>query len=201
MVGRGLRIAEGKEFMILIDHVGNVQEHGLPCDVRTWTLDRIARRGAKINFLRICANIECNAPYDRAFTECPWCGFEAISQGGGGKTLPEQVDGDLFLVDPETLRELEAKSTLEDPGRLAQRVSSAVNAAAGIKAMKNQQERIAYQKVLAEGIANWAGFVKKKYGYTDRQINKKFYLIHNKTITEALGEPKEQMIHTMENLI
>ncbi len=203
MIGRGLRPDKNKPHMILIDHVGNVQEHGLPCDIRNWTLDRIAKRGQKINFLRICANIECNAPYDRALTECPWCGFEAISQGtgeGGGKTLPKQVDGDLFLVDPETLRELNGQSVLEDPGKVAQRVSHAVNAAAGLRAMKNQAERIATQKLLAEKIASWAGLMKTKQGYTDRQIHKKFYLIHNITITEALGQPKAEMESTMESL-
>lgn len=203
MIGRGLRMAEGKPYLILIDHVGNVQEHGLPCNIRSWTLDRIGKRGKKLNFLRICANITCNAPYDRAFTECPWCGFEAISQGsggGGGKTMLQQVDGDLFLVDPETIRLLQDKSNLEDPGRVGQRVTAAVGAAAGLRAMKAQKERIEMQKTLSEGIANWAGWMKTKYHYTDRQIHKKFYLIHNKTITEALGEPREQMQSTLDSL-
>ena len=37
MVGRGLRIAEGKPHLILIDHVGNVTDPmlGLPDDIRT----------------------------------------------------------------------------------------------------------------------------------------------------------------------
>ena len=203
MVGRGLRLAKDKPFMILIDHVGNVQEHGLPCDIRSWTLDRISKRGKQHNFLRICSNIDCNAPYDRSMTECPWCGFEAISQGsggGGGKVLPTQVDGDLFLVDPETLRELENKTHLEDPGTLSARVAAVAGAAAGLRAMKNQQERMQTQRQLAEAIANWAGYMKKYQGFTDRQIHKKFFLLHNKTITEALAEPKEQMLYTMESL-
>lgn len=203
MVGRGLRIIKGKEYLILIDHVGNVQEHGLPCDIRTWTLDRIGKRGKKINFLRICANIECNAPYDRALTECPWCGFEAISQGGsggGGKIPPKQVDGDLFLVDPETLRELEGRTQLEDPAAIAKRVGNAVNAAAGLRAAKNQIERIAMQKTLAEAIAAWAGNCKTTKGYSDRQIHKRFYLEQGMTITEALGQPRENMQQTLDNL-
>jgi len=204
MIGRGLRPAKGKPFMILIDHVGNVQEHGLPCDVRSWTLDRISKRGKKINFLRICSNIDCNSPYDRALIECPWCGSEAITQsngGGGGKISPKQVDGDLFLVDPETLRELNGKAILEDPAQVAHRVSKAANPAAAMRAMKNQQERIETQKVLAETIARCAGKLKTRFGYTDRQIHKKFYIIHNMTITEALGEPKENMLNTLDSII
>lgn len=209
MVGRGLRTADGKPYLILIDHVGNIYKNGkanlgLPCDNRTWTLDRISKRAEKLNFLRICQNIECNAPYDRALTECPWCGHEAVTSTNSGESSGrpplQQVDGDLHLVDPEMLRELEQKSRLEDPARLADRVTQAANPAAGMRAMKNQQERIAMQSKLVHAIAKWAGIMKSQRGYSDRMIHKKFYLYHNQTITEALGEPKADMERTIEDL-
>lgn len=203
MIGRGLRLADNKPYMILIDHVGNVQEHNLPCKIREWTLDRIKKTGNKINFLRICSNIDCNAPYDRALTICPWCGEEAIKKSNGasgGRVPPRLVDGDLFLIDPETIRAMEAKANLEAPAHIAQRVTSAVNAAAGLRAMKSQQERIATQKELSESIAIWAGDIKSKYGYTDRQLHKAFYVEHSMTITEALGEPKKEMEATLRRL-
>lgn len=203
MIGRGLRIAEGKDYLILIDHVGNVTEHGLPCANRHWTLDRIRKSAKKLNFLRICSNIECNSPYDRALTDCPWCGTPAITatrDGGSGKLPPKQVDGDLFLIDPETIRELENKSQLEAPANVAKRVSAAVNGAAGLKAMKHQIERVETQKRLATTIADWAGKMKTFHHYTDRMIHKKFYLYHEQTITEALGEPKVDMERTIEQL-
>lgn len=203
MIGRGLRMAEGKPYMILIDHVGNVAHHGLPCKVRQWTLDRITKRGKSLNFIRICSNIICNAPYDRAETECPWCGTPAIINSrvseGGGKPSLEQVDGDLELMDPEDIRAMENSACLEDPGRMGQRVSQQVNAAAGLRVMKSQQERIATQQLLVTKIAQFAGEM-KQCGYTDRQINKKFYLYHSQTITEALGQPKAEMEHTMNQL-
>lgn len=202
--GRGLRVAEGKPHLTLIDHVGNVMEHGLPCKIRSWTLDRIRKSREKLNFLRICSNIMCNSPYDRALTECPWCGEEAIKNKrageGDGRIPPKMVDGDLQLIDPETIRELEARAQLEDPGSVAKRVSNAVNGAAGLKAMKQQAERIETQKQLVQSIASWAGKMKTYYRYTDRMIHKKFYLYHGKTITEALGEPKKDMEDTMNNL-
>lgn len=204
MVGRGLRIAEGKPYLILIDHVGNVMEHGLPCKVRNWTLDRIKKRGEKTNFLRICGNIMCNSPYDRALTHCPWCGEEAVKKtrdsDGSGRVPPKVVDGDLFLIDPETIRELESKAQLEDPGSVAKRVSKAVNGAAGLKAMKQQAERIKTQGELVQAIAIWAGKMKNYYGYKDRSIHKKFYLQHGKTITEALGESRADMQNTIDQL-
>lgn len=204
MIGRGLRVAEGKPHMILIDHVGNVKHHGLPCNVRKWTLDRISKKGTNLNFIRICSNLMCNSPYDRALTECPWCGTPAVStvqgEGGGSRPSLEQVDGDLELMDPEDIRAMENAVSLEAPGRVAERVTDAVNAAAGLRAAKNQQERIGTQQELVESVAKWAGEMKTFYGYTDRQINKKFYLANGKTITEALGEAKAQMENTIQDL-
>lgn len=203
MVGRGLRIMEGKQFMLLIDHVGNVKYHGLPDNVRRWTLDRISKRAQKLNFIRICSNGMCNSPYDRALTVCPWCERDAVSKpgsGGGLKSMLEQVDGDLQLIDPDYIRSLEARTILEDPGKMAQRVAAAAGSDAAIRAMKAQQERIGVQKLLVQALAKWAGHMKHVYGYSDRQIHKKFYLYHNQTITEALGEPKEYMERTMSML-
>lgn len=204
MVGRGLRVAKGKPYMILIDHVGNIMggaNHGLPCNKRRWTLDRISKRAQKLNFMRICGNPACNSPYDKALTECPWCGTLAISQtrsdAGGGRPALERVDGDLMLVDPEFIRQMEKKAQLEDPATMGQRVSMAAGGDAGIRAMKNQQERILSQRNLVSAIANWAGHMKHVYKYTDRQIHKKFFLYHNLTITEALSEPKAQMEQTI----
>ena len=41
MVGRGLRVAAGKEYAIIIDLAGNYQRLGLPCDDRVWSLDGV----------------------------------------------------------------------------------------------------------------------------------------------------------------
>lgn len=201
MVGRGLRPASGKPFLVLIDHVGNVTNHGLPCAHRRWTLDRIVKKRDKTNFIRICSNTDCNSPYDRTLSECPWCGTEAVSAsaGGGGRVPPQQVDGDLQLIDPETIRQLEENSRLDDPAVVGKRVSAAAGAAAGVKAMKDQIRRIETQKELVNIIAQWAGLWRKR-GYSDRQIHKYFYLRHEKTISEALAEPKAMMIETMEKL-
>lgn len=203
MNGRGLRPAKDKTHLIIIDHVGNVTKHGLPCGNRKWTLDRIVKKRDKTNFIRICSNVECNAPYDRVLSECPWCGTPAVSAengGGGGRVPPAQVDGDLYLIDIETLREMEANTYLETPEAVGRRVTHVVNAAAGLKAMKNQARRIETQKELVNVIAKWAG-KHRMQGYSDRQIHKKFYLENDKTISTALAEPREEMIQTMERLM
>lgn len=202
MGGRGLRIAKGKDFLMIIDHVGNVARHGLLDSPRQWTLDRIVKRRDTINLIRICSNVECNTPYDRLLTECPWCGAEAFSNGGGGggKIGPAQVDGDLYLIDPEVLHQMEKETQLETPESVAKRVSIAAGGPAGIKAMKNQVERIKTQKKLSEVIAMYAGRQRTSYGLGDRAIHKKFYISFGMTITTALSEPKADMSHTIEKL-
>lgn len=202
MIGRGLRVMPGKDYCIIIDHVGNVNEHGLPCEIRSWTLDRIIKRRDKVNLLRICGNPACNAPYDRLLHECPYCKTKPESRGGGGGggRIPlKEVDGDLELLDPEQIREMERAAILEDPALVAQRVSKAAGSAAAVSAMKNQQARIEAQKTLIDVVALWAG-VQRDYGLTDRKIHKKFYLYYGKTITQALSEPKADMEDTMERL-
>lgn len=201
MVGRGLRPAENKSHLIIIDHVGNVIRHGLPDARRNWSLDRVVKRRDKTNFIRICSNIMCNAPYDRVLTECPWCGTPAVtaSNGGGGRVPPREVDGDLEFVDVDTLRELEVKTHLDSPAAVGKKTSFVAGGPAGIKAMKAQMERIETQKTLVNTIAKWAG-VMRHHGYSDRMIHKRFYLEYNRTISECLAEPRAEMLVTIEEL-
>lgn len=202
MIGRGLRPAKGKPFLVLIDQVGNIKEHGLPDMRRTWSLDRVARRREKLNLIRICKNYQCNAPFDRVLTECPYCGQKDIPGshgGGGGRPSPAMVDGDLVLLDPETLRKMEALTHLEDPGHLARRVGRVAGKYAAEKAAKDQIERIKNQKELAHKIALWAGKIRRE-GWADRTIHKMFYLKFNMTITEALALPSAGMLEIIREL-
>lgn len=206
MCGRGLR-PDGDKVLYIIDHVGNIgigknTLHGLPDAYRKWTLDRIVKRQDRTNLLRFCANPRCNAPYDRILTECPHCQtVPDISGGGGGgiRPTPEHVDGDLYLLDPDMIRQLEAGTQLEDPAEVARRVGAVAGGPAGIRAMKNQIERRDVQKELAEAIAKWAG-KQRRQGYSDRHIHKIFWLQFDKTITIALSEPTAEMRDTLDEL-
>lgn len=201
MVGRGLRIKKGKEYALIIDHVGNIRgqggDHGLPDQHRTWTLDRIVKRRDTTNLFRICSNHLCNAPYDKVLEACPYCGTEYIKQynragGTSAREALKQVDGDLMLLDSDTIRELEADLVLESPEEMAERVALAAGTAAGISVGRKQQERIDMQKQLADTVAIWAGKM-KHFGYSDRQIHKKFYLTYDMSITGALSLKTKEM--------
>ena len=196
MVGRGLRPAEGKDHLILIDHVGNVDRLGLPDSIRRWSLDRVAKRKRNLNLIRICKNWQCNAPFDRLLHVCPYCGKEDNPQraggGGGGREALKQVDGDLVLLDPDELRKLEAETHLPSPYEAAQAAAKHGPGAAK-KAMENQIARINTQAKLAEVVANWAGHMRHRRGMSDRQINKYFYMTYDTTIYEILALPKAEM--------
>lgn len=200
MIGRGLRPAKGKLYAIIIDHVGNVARHGLPDRARKWTLDRIVKRRDTTNLLRFCDNTLCNSPYDRAFTECPYCGQAAIrssrASSDAARSTLEQVDGDLELLDPETLRQMYEAVELEAPADLYRRVAAVAGRPAAERALKTQQERIAMAKDLSEQIALWAGKMRDQ-GLGDRSINKKFYMWQGKTITMAVSEPAAEMRRTL----
>ena len=147
----------------------------------------------------------CNSPYDRALEGCPYCGTEYIPQynrsgGGGAREALKFLDGDLMLLDPDQIRELEAEVILESPDEIAQRVAMAAGTPAGIRAQKNQMERIEMQKKLAETIAKWAGKMKYYYGYSDRQIHKKFYLTYDMSITGALSLKKAERESVMKDV-
>lgn len=200
MIGRGLRIMKGKSHMILIDHVGNVIQHGLPCQKRFWTLDRIVKRKSKVNLIRICKNVECCAPFDRTLSECPYCGRVDVRNKDGAsnpREALEQVDGDLYLLDPEVLRIIEKDATLEDPAHLAERVKHAAGPIAAISVMKKQQERITTQRELSDLIASWAGRLRHQ-GFSDRMIHKYFYAHFEMTITESLSLKRAEMLKLME---
>lgn len=188
-IGRGLRPSPNKKYAMIIDHVGNIKRHGLPCADRKWSLERPEKK-ALISKVRTC--LSCLAVYERYLTECPYCGATVTSNPSGGKVAPEMVDGDLVLIDPSIIQELEAKTNLEDPQTVMDRVMAAAGQVAGKSAFKNQQLRIAVQVRLRDTIATWAGH-RKAEGYSDRQIHKLFYGEFGQTINQCLAEPKLQM--------
>lgn len=196
-VGRGLRVSPLKPHALIIDHVGNVKRHGLPCNTRKWSLERPKRKKQESR-IKTCS--ECLAVYERFLTECPHCGYkEEKKSNGGGRVPPEMVDGILELIDPETIREMEAKTILESPDEVARRVSAAAGIYAGKKAAKNQMERIKTQKELINVIAEWAGKLKNQ-GYSDSKIHSEFYLEYGQTINEALSKPRLDMQNLIEDL-
>lgn len=75
-VGRALRIAEGKDCAIILDHAGNLARHGLPDDPRKWSLEaarRTKKPGDTGPAVRQCP--DCYAVH-RPAVACPECGHQ-----------------------------------------------------------------------------------------------------------------------------
>ena len=102
-VGRVLRPYPGKEYSIILDHVGNALRHGLPEESRDWSL---AGRQKKTRGEREAAGpsvktcFECYATFSATLDACPHCGTEVEKVG---RKL-EQRDGELVEVDEAALQ-------------------------------------------------------------------------------------------------
>lgn len=79
--GRGLRTAENKNRLTILDHVGNMRRFGMPCDHREWSLTEKQKEKTKTTSeLEVTTCKECFFVYDSKETECPMCGTEKISK-------------------------------------------------------------------------------------------------------------------------
>lgn len=80
-IGRALRMFKGKDKAIVIDHVGNVNRHGLPDLHREWSLDdNEASSGSTGGIMtRTCLADDCYEPYEAYLSHCPHCGSEPLT--------------------------------------------------------------------------------------------------------------------------
>lgn len=94
--GRVLRHHKDKEHAIIIDHAGNVARHGLPCDVREWSLEGRKKKNKeeeKGSMIRLCP--DCYYACKSWMKECPDCKhqFQVMSRE------VKKVEGELSEVD------------------------------------------------------------------------------------------------------
>jgi superfamily II DNA or RNA helicase len=95
-VGRCLRPWEGVT-PIILDHAGNVMEHGLPQDDREIALNKPKRRTRDNNAppAKICPGFGCFAVIAAGVAFCPVCGHEFVTVS---REEPEVEDVDLVVV-------------------------------------------------------------------------------------------------------
>lgn len=184
--GRALRLMDGKERAIIIDHVGNVDRHRLPDVPREWSLDRREKRASSSSDatpVRTCTNDECMIVYERFKTVCPECGTEVPAPDN--RTGPEYVDGDLYELDDATLARMRAEAfddittDLDDKVNRYRRNLEASNAPYIVKNVRNfANKEIAKREAagtLRDSMAWWAGY-HRAAGRSDKEIYRIFYL-------------------------
>ena len=115
-VGRCLRPKADGSAAIILDHVGNVERHGLPTEERNWTLDgRDKRKRDAAPSVRMCPR--CFAANGTAAQVCSECGHEFTTEA---RELPETA-GELVEITAELRRkraEVGGARSMEDLLRL-----------------------------------------------------------------------------------
>lgn len=112
-VGRCLRVCEGKDGAIILDHAGNTLRHGLPTDEREWTLagrERASKKGSDAVAIRVCPS--CFAANRSGVAACGSCGYVFPIQ----PRKLEAVEGELQEVvstHKTRKRQMNPASTLE----------------------------------------------------------------------------------------
>lgn len=103
--GRGLRPADNKDHLIILDHVGNVERHGLPCQDREWSLEgkKKGKRGAQDQEkdILIATCKKCFHTFLPGPEKCPKCGTPIEHKQG---RLIEEKEGELTKLDLTTVK-------------------------------------------------------------------------------------------------
>jgi len=182
--GRALRIMEGKDRAIILDHVGNVIRHGLPDRPRVWSLDARERRGSSTGpaAIPVRACPQCTGVYERVLLACPYCGHAPEPVG---RSSPEQVDGDLPELSPEVLAAMRGEVERIDGAPVIPRHLEGPAARA---VFNRPLERQQAQAALREAIALWGGW-RTAAGESVREAQKRFYLEYGVDVltAQALG--------------
>lgn len=193
-VGRGMRPADGKEWALILDHVGNWKRHGLPDTPRRWSLEpresaRSKERDADVIAVTSCHS--CFQVFPRAkLPSCPFCGYV---HEPGERRRPEQVDGDLMELDPDVLAALRESVEIEGPDRVASKVFHATGSRdAAERAAGYRRERLASQASLREAQALWGG-VGKAAGKSDSEMYREFFLTFGVDVLTAQTWERKDM--------
>ncbi len=199
--GRSLRPLEGKGKAIIIDAVGNVKRHArvveyddgrvlIDLSRGSWSLDgRKQGRGGgdDQDDIKIMRCAKCTKPYPGSSHICPHCGWNNAPEPNQRRL--ENVDGDLTLLSPEQLAELQGQKDahINNYALQASRLVRTNPMAAhgmhnNLVAAKEQQQR------LENSIRFFAGYYLAK-GKTLAEIYRRFYNRYGVDTIGAQGLP------------
>lgn len=205
-VGRVLRPCEGKQHGLIIDHVGNVMPehggHGLPDQHREWSLNRTSSTvssKSQPSIIKPCP--ECCMVYSKTEMSCPYCGYEPKKRE---RVTPDMVDGDLTLLDNETIAEMKRNLLLtnsESPEELKNRMLRAgAPTVAAYSAAKNKKEEIKTRELLEKTVRKWV-FDRVIENYKLSEIFKKFYTVTGTDTITCLSLTNKKMLIVLEKLL
>lgn len=185
--GRALRLLDGKQYAIIIDHVGNVvggANHGLPDKHRDFSLGRPTPRAQRLPDedlipMRVCGG--CSQPYERTYFKCPYPGCGHMPEPVA-RTGPAFVDGDLYELSPETLARMRGEVDAVMSAFIPMPNGVSDIAARAIKTRHFERQRA--QHHLRETMALWSGWHHSQ-GKSDREIQRLFFLTYGHDVLGA----------------
>lgn len=191
--------ASRKPFYKVIDHCNNVRTHFPPDAPRRHTLERRDRRSRTADDgiipMRMCLGNEplgfppCGKPFPKSDHVCPFCGSPVPLPEPGQRKSPEQVDGDLFLLDPDAVELLRQGKLTADA--FAPILPFGATPAIATNLRTKHRERGQAQRALREVMALWCG-AEHLEGYDDRTIQRRFYLAWGVDVLTAQGLPRAE---------
>jgi superfamily II DNA or RNA helicase len=169
--------ASPKPLAYIIDHVGNFTRHGPPDRPRQWSLVSTARKRGPSDAVatRYCCEPTCLQAFERFRPCCPYCGWEPPPPAG--RSSPDQVAGDMVMLDPEVLAALRGQA---DAAVMSLDDYRAKLAASGLpqqyiwKNAKSHAVKVQAQEALRVVMADWGGYAKAA-GLSDREIQRLFF--------------------------
>lgn len=186
--GRMLRPFGGKSRGLLIDHVGNFTHHKPLQLRRLWSLAgevKLARAADGVA-MRSCP--ACTQGYERYWPACPYCGF---APEPAGRSTPEQVDGDLSLLDAEAIAKLcraeeeaMAPPVFRVPHNATGGIIHSLQQAYGQRLNQHLATKAA-QDSLREAMALWGGVATYQEGLELRTAWRKFYHVFGIDVRSA----------------
>lgn len=177
--GRVLRLAQGKRWGIVIDHVGNVTRHGLPDAHRVYTLDAPPKRKKNTkgpSDVKAC--LMCYEIFEIWRKACPNCGHVPVP---GPRDKPEQVDGDLTEFSEDLLKRLRGDAVK------AVTVYDKPSDARGYAIWSARNDQARAQHILRASIALWAGYQRDVKGLADADSYRLFYHTFGVDVSTAQG--------------
>lgn len=205
--GRILRTMEGKDYGIVLDHVGNVKymmrQYGLENlhDDPVWSLGRETKRaknddGTKIDPWIICPNVECGFQYleKEHGKTCPECGHSESRDETEARIREMQtVDGDLIELQVDAIDHLLAeRARVDAPVDVFSRTVANMPTPARLGAVNKHAKRLHAQVQLRDAVQRWCSNTGRKTGWSVELVQREFSRVFGIHVLQAqtLGERK-----------
>lgn len=159
---------------IILDHVGNChrfyEDHNFVDSPQRYSLNRREKttRQKKGDAIPLRTCLHCLQPYEAVLPLCPYCGGAYVPQG---RTKPEEVDGDIYELDPAVREAMRTRITeLDRESGMSMNANSVVSNSIAARIRDRQKTQVA----LRDAIALWGGW-NQHLGRSDAEGYRRFF--------------------------